>query len=321
MWKSIIDQQSNAAYTANKHKTKPAKRSRFRPRLKNPFKDNQTRVCKQTQKKAELYLPAPEIHIKRLLVASTWERKIECLCSTIRNITEMRTCVGILVSNNNKHRVWIPRAPLTPATVLSLAELLFLPEPPRKERLKLAVRLASSVLQLHRTEWLQERWGKQDIYLIQGGSSRSRFPSLETPVVHQAFTPETSVSEALIESHFTRRNLSLFSLGIVLIELWFWRSVESFQNDEPQARCYSEGSDAARYEIAQGLIEALYEDAGDSYGDSVRRCIIGIDHKEIRLENDGFKNEVYLKVLQPLERHLEFFCDESLEKIFQKQGS
>ena len=220
--------------------------------------------------------------------------------------------------------MWDPRAPLAKlasARVISLDKLLSRPEPPRIERLKLGVRLASSVLQLHRTEWLQERWGKQDIYLIQGDSSQSSSPSLETPVVHQSFTPDPPILEASIESRIISCNLSLFSLGIVLIELWFWRSEESFQAHKPQPYCCPEDLDTARFVTARRLIDRLYEDAGEDYGSIIRRCIIGLDHRETQLENDGFKNEVYLKVLQPLESHLELFCGKSLGEIFRKQVS
>ena len=262
-------------------------------------------------------------------VPSASARIIECFCSTIRNCQEMGTCVGILVSNNIKHQVWVPKLPQTlqtPARVVSLAELLSQPKPPRRAHLKVGVRLASSVLQFHTTEWFQERWGKQDIYFIQWNSPQSRSPSLETPVVRQVFTPKPPVSEASIESSIIRCNLSLFSLGIVLIELWFWKSVESFQSDrspayEPQAQCGpGETSDRAMYLTAQGLIDILYEDAGRVYGDIVRRCITGLDYKETQLENDAFKKEVYLKIVQPLENHLEIFFNEPLEKIFEKRG-
>ena len=236
----------------------------------------------------------------------------------------MCTCVGVLVSNNSKHQVWAPRAPLalpTSARVVSLAELLSLPEPPRRERLKLGVKLASSVLQFHRTEWLQERWGKQDIYLVQGDISQSSSPSLTTPVVRQAFTPDPPVSEVSIESHVIRCNLSLFSLGIVLIELWFWRSIESFQPPNTPYYWSWETSDTAKYVKAQRLIDQLYDDAGGIYGDIVRRCIIGLDHKETQLEDEAFKNEAYLKILQPLEKYLELFCNEPIAKIFESQFS
>ena len=97
--------------------------------------------------------------------------------------------------------------------------------------------------------------------------------------------------------------------------------MESFQVNKPSAYDPWATSDIARYVVAQGLIDKLYGDAGDNYGDIVRRCIIGLDHKETQLENDEFKNEVYLKVLQPLEKHLELFCNESLEKIYKNQSS
>ena len=315
-----VGEQSDAAKTAIEQKTETAKHTRFGSKLRGLAQKYQHKIGKQPKQKVEVCLSTAEDHspyIKNLLVLSASERKIECLCTTIRNIREMHTCIGILVTNNIKHRVWVPRAPLTSARVLSLAELLFMSEPPRRERLKLGVRLASSVLQLHGTQWLQERWGKQDIYLIQGGSSL-RDPSLEIPVVCQAFTPDPSVSEVTMESHIISCNLSLFSLGIMLIELWFWKSVESFQANKPQAYSRLEDLDTARLVTAKRWIKKLYGDAGDNYGNIVRRCISGLDHKETQLENDEFKNKVYRKVLQPLEKNLEFFCDEPLEKIFWK---
>ena len=198
---------------------------------------------------------------------------IESLCSAIRNVTEMDICVGVLISNNSKHHVWNPIAPLTPGRVASLAELLSLPAPSMGERLKLGVRLASSVLQLHDTEWLQERWDKHDIYLIQADSSHSGSPSLETPVVRHTFTSEPPAPEVPSKSRILFSNLSLFSLGIILIELWFWRSVESFQVDELQVDELQVDPDIERYMTALQLITTMYGDAGMQYCNSVRRCI------------------------------------------------
>ena len=177
------------------------------------------------------------------------------------------------------------------------------------ERLELAVRLASSVLQFHTSGWLRERWGKKDIYLVQPDPSK---PSLGTPIVHHNFTSEPSPKKLTIVCS----DLSLFSLGIVLIELWFWKCVESFKDDE----CQEGNLDTAKFMKASEQIAKLYEEAGVKYADSVRRCIHGLDHKESRLENNEFKSEVYLKVLRPLEKHLEDFCGKSLEDILQKQG-
>ena len=225
-------------------------------------------------------------------------------------MTGICTCIGILLSNNIKHPVWVPGAPLTSATVVPLADLLSLPPPPMRERLKLAVKLASSVLQFHTSGWLQERWDKKDIFLVQQDSSQ---PSLDTPVIHHNFTLEPS-PEAPTEPSIFFYNLSLFSLGVVLIELWFWEHVESFQANIPQLQ----DPDTAIFTTALRLVDTLNEAAGAKYSGSVRRCIRGLDHAEPRLENKEFKNKVYFKVLQPLEDHLKEFCNKSLEEIFEE---
>ena len=272
---------------------------------------------KGKQKIVAFSLPAaetPSSYAQGLPVPSASEDIIECFCSTIRDIAEIETSVGVLVSSNSKHRVWALKAPLTSARAVSLAELLCLPAPSMEERFKLSVRLALSVLQFHGTGLLQDRWGKQDIYLVQQGYqgySPFKNPSLEIPVVRHVFTPEPSAPGNATESHIFSCNWSLFSLGIVLIELWFWRSVESFQSDKHQ------DPDMARFITAAGLIDTLYEGAGAKYGSSVQCCIRGIDQREPRLENDEFMNEVYLKVLWPLEMHLEDFCGRPLGEIFE----
>ena len=276
----------------------------------------------KSQRKVGFAAETHSSYIESLAVPSISEKIIECFCSTIQEITGTQASVGVLVYNDSKHQVWAPRAPLTSARILSLAELLSLPEPPMEERLKLAVRLASSVLQFHTSGWLQERWGKQDIYFIQRDSSQSQTPdldtppSLDTPVVRQSFTQEPSPPKTTIETLLVRCNLSLFSLGIVLIELWFWKSVESFQADKPEA----DDLDITRYMTAMGLIKTIQEKAGAQFGGSVWRCICGIDHQETRLEDNEYKNEAYLKVLQPLVKHLEFHCDKPLSRILQKQS-
>ena len=87
--------------------------------------------------------------------------------------------------------------------------------------------------------------------------------------------------------------------------------MESFQANTSDTYDNLEDLDTARFSTARKLIKRLYGDAGDIYGDVVRRCITGLDHKENQLENDEFKTEVYLKVLQPLEKYLEMFCSRS----------
>ena len=356
-------------------------------------------------------------------VPSSPEKIISCLCSDIRDVTERCTCVGILISEKCKHKVRVS-GPVSSDKTVSLAELLSQKKPSQRERLKLGVRLASSVLKLQSTGWLQPRWGKQDIFLIQGDSSQSSH-SLETPVIRLAFprgtsvaessvtsvvessvtsvvevpetsvaeapkppaaeVPETSVAEApeisvaeapvtsvietpvasaevpeppaaevpetsvveapetpaveasellaseplaaeepesptvdALETAIVNCNLSLLSLGIILMELWFWQDigtpqVNELQANKPQLCCHLEQLDIERSMKAKRKIPELRSKAGRGYSDCVKRCLDGLDYTENPKE---FMREAHQKVLRPLEKNLKHFCDQELEQIF-----
>jgi len=253
------------------------------------------------------------------------DEAIQCLCSAIHQAPETHTCLGLLVGDGKmKHRVWIPRQAVLkstpgtrPAQTVSLGEMLSTwPKPPKKEILKLSLNLASSVLQLHETEWLRERWTKQDIFFIReplGAGGRQNI-DLSHPVVHQAFTaPVPPTPQDLAESLLVRCNKSLVCLGIVLIELCYWKDLHSLHNGNSG----NQGA-SAEHAIAARMIDQLYDEAGFNYGESVRRCITGLDLRETQLECDEFKKEAYHKIVQPLEMDLMKFCGTGLAEIFQK---
>jgi len=253
---------------------------------------------------------------------------IECFCSTLQEATDADGYLGMIISKENlQHRVWVPKQPLSLLVSLktvSLADMLALraPQgiPPRSERLKLGVKLASSVMQLHQTEWLGERWSKHDIFFIQEEPQQPTrvMPSLEIPVVHRAFTSDTPMPQAPPESRIVRCN-SLFCLGITLIELWYWQNLESLHAvHSPQKNVDTLAVDiTAEYCIAVTMLEKLYGDAGEDYGNIVRCCIAEFGPRDTPLEEAKFKNEVYVKVMQPLEEYIKNFCRESdLVNIF-----
>ena len=255
---------------------------------------------------------------------------IKCFCSTLQEATDADGYLGMLVSKENfQHRVWVPKRPLSllgSTTTVPLADMLALQAPqsipPRKERLKFGVKLASSVMQLHQTEWLGERWSKHDILFIQEEPWQpvGVIPSLEIPVVHRPFTSDTPMPDAPLESRIVRCN-SLFCLGITLIELWYWRSLESLGAiHSPQKSSETLVLDiTAEYCIAVKMIEKLYGDAGEDYGNIVKCCITELGHRDTHLEDAGFKNEVYVKLIRPLEEYIKTFCRESdIDKIFGK---
>lgn len=237
---------------------------------------------------------------------------IQNFCFTIQKAKCAHSCLGVLIDEmNKKHYVWLPSGQSLlshSATTVTLETLLSRQRPSRKERLALGVKLASSVVQLHGTGWLSEGWCNRDIVFL-CDSADSTKALIEAPLVRRRLgSALTSNSVERSGSQVVRCNRTLLSLGIVLLELWFWEKLEDIHRS-----CYGDGvptstTDTGAYVIADELITHLYNDALENYGDAVRRCIRGLDHRETDLEKDDYKREVCEKIIGPLEENLAHFC-------------
>jgi len=166
-----------------------------------------------------------------------------------------------------------------PATI-SLDSLLKRGPLEVRDRLKLGVTLAMAVMQLHTTKWLGKSgsWGKRDIFFPQetskietedGEAVSIRKPIIDNLFVRQVFstqqeTTKPTKSESLV-SLFVQYDRSVFSLGIVLVELWVGKRLEDLpeypQNDV-------QNIDIAQYLTVDLLMDKLREQAGPMYGDA-----------------------------------------------------
>lgn len=248
-------------------------------------------------------------------------KQIENLCLAVQRAKSEISCLGVLVGGGGgQYRVWplIEPSPTSkPTGVLSLESLLTQPGALKKrERLVLGVQLASTVMQLYKTEWLGENWGKRDILfyekITQGrsGSAATISPVLKKPLVRRSFAPQglpLPPPQSSARSIFVPQNQSLFSLGVILTELWYGKCLEDLQI-ETDRNGFGGVSDMTDYITAKRLSNEISDDAGEKYGDAVRRCINGLDHRSPSLEKDDFKNEVHMKVVTPLVENLEAFC-------------
>lgn len=102
-------------------------------------------------------------------------------------------------------------------------------------------------------------------------------------------------------------NQNLLSLGIVLIELHFGKCLEECSGPSGPKKTLNRQDMA---DMARNLVHSVYDTAGDLYGDAVRRCVLGLDYRETRLEMDEFKMQVMYSILIPLEEHFRIFCGE-----------
>lgn len=257
--------------------------------------------------------------------------QIEDLCLAIQRAKSGLACLGVLIDKSDRrYRVWPLKTPSLTSEltgVLSLESLLTQPGAlKKKDRLILGVQLASTVMQLHTTEWLSENWGKKDILFYQeitqgkSGGITNTSPAIRKPLVRRIFAPPDSpplplqTMEETKRSIFVPQNQSLYSLGIVLMELWYGQRLEDLRikKDGNETSGMTEMTD---YMTARRLIDEISDDAGEKYGDAVRRCINGLDHRSSDLKTDDFQNKVHMKVVTPLVENLESFCATRLVEL------
>jgi len=251
--------------------------------------------------------------------------------------------MGILGDEcNGWHRIW----PLSTPTyshfrnVVTLDRLLQPGLIPQRARLELGVQLATAVVLLHRSEWLSENWGKRDICFPQKASLRygeggkripHQEPVMDQPFVRGNFEAAQSLQTAVLHSShqnasqpFTTSALvpveqSLFSLGIVLVELWFEHPIEELRIQHPQTSDFEiTDSDNVDYQTAKQLIGELLTSAGLEYGLAVSHCIDGLNssqglnsgiNSESKSLNDcEYKDAVHTTVICRLEKNLKVGC-------------
>ena len=177
----------------------------------------------------------------------------------------------------------------------------------RHDRLRLAVTLASSVLQLHETPWLQENWGKDNIFFIR----RSDEIIYHDPFVSQHFHQSGNVVSSAVPSSMSRiiRNQTLYALGVSLIELWYGKPLHELHlpEDGPLDTGDARVDLMTEWNIADRLVDELYSEAGGKYSDAVRRCIrCDFDRRASSLEDSAFQRAVYQGVVSQLKENFDF---------------
>jgi len=255
--------------------------------------------------------------------------KIDDLCLVIQQCTKSiqynQRCVGYLSHQTNyRLGVYLPPTPPKPPqspNIASLAQLLSNKQPTqhqllaptgnlslsRGDRLGLALTVASSVLQLHKTPWLREDWDKNDIMIINGYTSNN----CQQAYVSRSFSRMKLEDSRPVENQaLPLRNVTLFALGKVLIELCLGQALEALRSPEDPVDASGKANLLTDWSTANRLTEAVYSEAGTRYGDAVRRCLhCEFDQRNTNLEDDAFRQAVYDGVVAPLEDDVKAFYD------------
>lgn len=259
--------------------------------------------------------------------------QIRCLCERLNQVCDAHKCLGILPHPSLKKGVTITTTTASAGhsqRPIELGSFLRSGNPAnsasqfkkrltRTQRLGIAVILASSVLQLYQSPWLREIWGKEDIYLsIPELSDDVYLSSIEKISVQRSFfSPAAKAAPSQpacppTNDFFTSQviNKTLFSLGIILIELCLNRRFEELHPPSDPQSVDTQHSLLYDYKLANCLIEDVYAEGGTEYGYVVQRCLrcefAGPDSQK-RMDIFAFRRMVYQSVLLPLQDDYEKF--------------
>ncbi|KAL8875644.1 MAG: hypothetical protein Q9198_006029 [Flavoplaca austrocitrina] len=242
---------------------------------------------------------------------------IEDLCGALCTPVLHRRAIGILVDDafdKQEHKLYQAKPVIKSQSLTrSLKDQLKSSRQPgddslsRKERLQIAVVLASSVLQLDGTSWLKTCWRSSDIYFHtddsqpRGVAQPSRFPCLSwQPCCYDTLPPAESFR---FHNHMIR-NDNLLALGLVLIELCFSRTLTEMRKPED----LDSKETLTELKTATRLYPRVYTEMGTLYGDVVRRCLFQtFDVRELSLDMEEVQQKVLDDVVAPLVKDLDSF--------------
>ncbi|MCJ1471574.1 hypothetical protein MMC13_000214 [Lambiella insularis] len=250
--------------------------------------------------------------------------RIENLCLAIHtcmeNIIHSHRCLGYLGHEACRLGIYLPQEPQHShhkQSITTLAQLLSSKQQyqnqylaatgnlslRRGDRLGLALTVASSVLQLYKTPWLREYWDKNDIKINGDCITNVR----EQVYVSKSFPADNS-DNSIESTMLPLRNVALFALGIVLIELCLGQPLEALRGPEDPLDSNGKANVLTNWNTANRMTEAVYSEAGTRYGDAVRRCLhCDFDQRTTNLEDDAFRQAVYDGVVAPLEDDVKDF--------------
>jgi hypothetical protein len=268
---------------------------------------------------------------------------IDNLCMTITKAdcqTPNRALGTIVGEGNTRWRcLWPPSVLAFPTETTEAVSLELLLQNgilhDKSVRLKLGAQLASAMLQLHETPWLGESWGMRDVFVLQKSVNRQQVsggrisvwePLLDRPFVRRTFGP-MGVQKfgppilASDKSPVTEYDKSLFSLGIVLIELSLEQRIQDLHGSPVTFSAVGQQPhDNLDYIAAGQRLGEVFKTEEEDYALAVACCIHGLNLPKTipkSLEIPQYKNEVYTHVVSRLERNLKVWLLSNLVKTLE----
>lgn len=258
---------------------------------------------------------APEIDsllagpVNELAPTTRNQKSIQDLCSLLRAPNKVGKEIGSLFDDegSEKHRHKLYRADTAIESDLSSRSLEQIlkdsqkhsPDegPFRRDRLQIAITLASSVLQLDGTLWLKSQWSCDDIFFHYKNGQPGQEEYTRPYLCWQrcCATKMPSLEELRLSNRIIRSDV-LLALGLALVELCFdrtlidmWKRGDGDINDT-----------ATRVNTGIRLHSSIYREMGVLYDDVVRRCLFQpFDVRELSLDIEEVQQRVLNDIIHP----------------------
>ena len=247
--------------------------------------------------------------------------RIVDFCTTLKQVRGVPKAIGYLLDEgfeHHRHDICLIKDNYVSVGSKTLDSLLQLSHKrvsgfylSQKDRLHLAVVLASSVLQLDGTSWLKKQWRSCDIFFLQTENPLPNvpridyaYPYLSTKISSDALRPSSNTEGSTAYTAHLIRCEVLFALGLTLIELSFGETLVGKQIPDD----VDNSEIVTSYRTANRLLDYVYNESGSRYGDVVRRCIqCPFDVRHPNLDNEEFQQAVFEYIVTPLVQDLEDF--------------
>ena len=175
----------------------------------------------------------------------------------------------------------------------------------RKQRFRLAQILASSMLQLQTTPWINDPLDKEHIFFYRKGSEILA----DQPYTRHSFPPDRDTFKGTPdekpETRFAARSStrrSLVHLGILLLELCFGQVIEDQTEIRSQYLLDGKAHNDTDYLTARDWIYEVGEEAGEEFENAVKSCVLCNFDAKLSWSDTNFTQSVYAGVVQPLEK-------------------
>ena len=176
---------------------------------------------------------------------------------------------------------------------------------PYPEKLTLAKLLALAVLRYHSTPWLNSEWGSRDIVFfgikdfsqdpLNGPFLRSRVATKTSTFKQHSVTQDIDIQTTVAHLRSPIRNQTLYSLGVMLVELAYDSPLQDLQKPEDD-----QGDPHTLYWTATRLGDKVGRKLGPKYADAVKICLYGGFGASSELEDAKVQKQFFDEVVRKL---------------------